>query len=458
VRRFLDAYGTISDGTITRWLPAAQGEPALWHMTHEDGDQEDLEAHEVRAAMRAYKLGLQHDDGADGEGAEGASAMEDEDEEVEVADTSADGDVEHVLARRYAPGSLASGRPKIEYLIKWKGRSYLHVAWRTESALTRKEPKVLLRLKAFNKSAPPLPPLPSKAEEVTPMESLLERSAKPTPPVEALAAPPLAEEATSPPAAVEDASMPDVQEPVADAQHDASAATPSETAPYRAQAELGFAPFPVVVPLETLTGPGDAPSELQGGDPSEQSASEQRAAAEAKRGRPVAELLAQVAVSPAVKEAAAARRRVAGAERCEGDDLLPPFDTLGLLPKGVVHVEAVLSMRERRGVPELLIKWAGLPYAEASWEVDGTFDGGLAPALVAYEAACAAPCVPDAAKTRDARPAKLAPLSRSPKYADGRQLRAYQLEGVNWMLQSWQQKRNVMLADEMGALMTSDDL
>ena len=165
-----------------------------------------------------------------------------------------------------------------------------------------------------------------------------------------------------------------------------------------------------------------------------------------------------MAVSPAVKEAAAARRRVAGAERCEGDDLLPPFDTLGLLPKGVVHVEAVLCMRERRGVSELLIKWVGLPYAEASWEVDGTFDGGLAPALVAFEAACAAPCVPDAAKTRDARPAKLAPLGRSPKYADGRQLRAYQLDGMNWMLQSWQQKRNVMLADEMGALMTSDGL
>eukprot|EP00900_Chrysochromulina_parva_P012041 jgi/Chrpa1/20838/Chrysochromulina_OHIO_Genome00025820-RA len=384
VRRFFDA--AVSDGTITHWLPAAQGEPALWHMTHEDGDQEDLEAHEVRAAMRAYKLGLQHDDGADGEGAEGASAMEDEDEEVEVADTSADGEVEHVLARRYAPGSLASGRPKIEYLIKWKGRSFLHVAWRTynslglESALTLKEPKVLLRLRAFNKSAPPLPPLPSKVEEVTPMESLLERSAKPTPPVEALAAPPLAEEATSPPAAVEDAPlpwkavedapaavedapMPDAHEPVIGAQHDASAATASETAPYRAQAELGFAPFPVAVPLETLTGPGDAPSE--------RGASEQRAAAEAKRDRPVAELLAQVAVAPAVKEAAAARRRVAGAERCEGDDLLPPFDTLGLLPKGVVHVEAVLSMRERRGVPELLIKWAGLPYAEASWEVDG---------------------------------------------------------------------------------------
>ena len=84
VRRFFDT--AVSDGTITRWLPAAQGEPALWHMTHEDGDQEDLEAHEVRAAMRAYKLGLQHDAGADGEG---ASAMEDEDEELYSATDTA---------------------------------------------------------------------------------------------------------------------------------------------------------------------------------------------------------------------------------------------------------------------------------------------------------------------------------------------------------------------------------
>ena len=84
VRRFFDT--AVSDGTITRWLPAAQGEPALWNMTHEDGDQEDLEAHEVRAAMRAYKLGLQHDAGADGEG---ASAMEDEDEELYSATDTA---------------------------------------------------------------------------------------------------------------------------------------------------------------------------------------------------------------------------------------------------------------------------------------------------------------------------------------------------------------------------------
>lgn len=43
-------------GTITRWLPAnAEGDAALFHCVHDgDGDEEDLEAHEVRAGLRAF--------------------------------------------------------------------------------------------------------------------------------------------------------------------------------------------------------------------------------------------------------------------------------------------------------------------------------------------------------------------------------------------------------------------
>ena len=28
---------------LTRWLPAAEGEPALFHVLHDDGDEEDLD-------------------------------------------------------------------------------------------------------------------------------------------------------------------------------------------------------------------------------------------------------------------------------------------------------------------------------------------------------------------------------------------------------------------------------
>ena len=53
VRRFFAAGP--SDGEIVSWLPASQGQPAFWHMVHDDQDEEDLEAHEVRAVMRAHE-------------------------------------------------------------------------------------------------------------------------------------------------------------------------------------------------------------------------------------------------------------------------------------------------------------------------------------------------------------------------------------------------------------------
>ncbi len=34
-------------GTIVAWLPAEGDDPALWHVEHDDGDEEDLEEHEV---------------------------------------------------------------------------------------------------------------------------------------------------------------------------------------------------------------------------------------------------------------------------------------------------------------------------------------------------------------------------------------------------------------------------
>ena len=46
VRRFFDG-GAASDGRVVRWLPAEGDDFALWHMVHDDGDEEDLEEDEV---------------------------------------------------------------------------------------------------------------------------------------------------------------------------------------------------------------------------------------------------------------------------------------------------------------------------------------------------------------------------------------------------------------------------
>ena len=46
-----------SIGRIVRWLPAggSDDEPALFHMLHDDGDEEDLEEHEVAAGLARYE-------------------------------------------------------------------------------------------------------------------------------------------------------------------------------------------------------------------------------------------------------------------------------------------------------------------------------------------------------------------------------------------------------------------
>ena len=76
-------------------------------------------------------------------------------------------ELELIVSRRYMENSVTSSKPKLEYLIKWKGKSYLHVTWRTEASLTRINPKYTHRLKAFNRTAPHLPPpSPSSSQQL----------------------------------------------------------------------------------------------------------------------------------------------------------------------------------------------------------------------------------------------------------------------------------------------------
>ena len=64
-RRIRRIFGNVvSDGSLTKWLPAgedAKAEPALWHAVHDDGDEEDLEAAEAEEAMVAFDSGASID-------------------------------------------------------------------------------------------------------------------------------------------------------------------------------------------------------------------------------------------------------------------------------------------------------------------------------------------------------------------------------------------------------------
>merc|ERR1711934_592152 len=59
-RRFFN--GRSSDGVISKWLPARDDEPPLWHMEHRDGDAEDLEEAEAALAIKYFETGATEPD------------------------------------------------------------------------------------------------------------------------------------------------------------------------------------------------------------------------------------------------------------------------------------------------------------------------------------------------------------------------------------------------------------
>ncbi|GAB2277059.1 Protein CHROMATIN REMODELING 5 [Dionaea muscipula] len=101
--------------------------------------------------------------------------------------------------------------------------------------------------------------------------------------------------------------------------------------------------------------------------------------------------------------------------------------------------------------PEYLVKWQGLSYAEATWEKD--VDIGFAQdAIDEYKTREAAMLVQG--KTVDGQRKKskgsLRKLDEQPEWLKGGKLRDYQLDGLNFLVNSWRNDTNVILADEMG--------
>lgn len=102
-------------------------------------------------------------------------------------------------------------------------------------------------------------------------------------------------------------------------------------------------------------------------------------------------------------------------------------------------------------VQEYLVKWKGLSFAEATWEKD--IDIAFAQdAIDEYKSREAAMTIQG--KTVDAQrkksKASLRKLDEQPEWLKGGTLRDYQLEGLNFLVNSWRNDTNVILADEMG--------
>lgn len=118
-------------------------------------------------------------------------------------------------------------------------------------------------------------------------------------------------------------------------------------------------------------------------------------------------------------------------------------------------VERVISDKSN----DYLCKWQGLPYSECTWEDGDLIRKRFSNLIDEYKKRQLASTFPPvnikSQKAMRIRP-KFVPLKEKPAYLGGQwpdatlSLRDYQLDGLNWLANSWCKQNGVILADEMG--------
>lgn len=147
-------------------------------------------------------------------------------------------------------------------------------------------------------------------------------------------------------------------------------------------------------------------------------------------------------------------RKTVSREEIEVNDVSKEMD-LDIIKQNS-QVERIIADRISKDssgnvIPEYLVKWKGLSYAEATWEKDEIIDFAQ-DAIDEYKAREAA--MAEQGKMVDLQrkkgKASLRKLDEQPEWLCGGKLRDYQLEGLNFLVNSWRNDTNVILADEMG--------
>lgn len=147
-------------------------------------------------------------------------------------------------------------------------------------------------------------------------------------------------------------------------------------------------------------------------------------------------------------------RKAISREEIEVNDVSKEMD-LDLIKQNS-QVERIIADRISKDssgnvIPEYLVKWQGLSYAEATWEkdVDIAFAQESIDEYKAREAAMAVQGKMVDFQRKKSK-ASLRKLDEQPEWLKGGKLRDYQLEGLNFLVNSWRNDTNVILADEMG--------
>ncbi|KAG2374630.1 hypothetical protein C9374_010649 [Naegleria lovaniensis] len=113
-----------------------------------------------------------------------------------------------------------------------------------------------------------------------------------------------------------------------------------------------------------------------------------------------------------------------------------------------VEVERIIDRGIWDGSEVYLVKWKGLSYAEATWEFEEKIEDK--DKIEQYKKFNKIPPANERRIPSRPAPNKFKKMEESPSFKDGNQLREYQLEGLNWLVFCWYQRRSSILADEMG--------
>ncbi|KAH0789811.1 F/Y-rich N-terminus family protein [Histomonas meleagridis] len=121
----------------------------------------------------------------------------------------------------------------------------------------------------------------------------------------------------------------------------------------------------------------------------------------------------------------------------------PYYDKSYEIPEKIIT-----SRRNDNGVTEYLVKWTNLDYDQNTWE---TAQRISCPELIKiYEDSNKLPSLEYRFIPPHPDPNSFKPITRYKQSKSGFQMRPYQLQGLNFLLNSWYKQKNSILADEMG--------
>lgn len=126
-------------------------------------------------------------------------------------------------------------------------------------------------------------------------------------------------------------------------------------------------------------------------------------------------------------------------------------------------IDVILSHRSGKEGLEFLVKWAGLSFAQSSWErrvdlddevaVNEYFDRLVQNVLTNAQRRRSASSMQSPEPKFDPTQPPKRFYNESKVYKNGLELRPYQVQGLNWLVAQWTIGRNCILADEMGLLL-----